>query len=212
MLAVLQFWGAFFLPVLLTTRNQLRAYLEWRRERQGQQRAARRGRARISAPPNLPPIMAGAAAGQAGAGGAGGAGGSPVSASGSGSGAGNGAGSNKSSPLSSHSGGSGGWFGLGRHHPPSNGSGSTSSPRSSLSSDSVDELAGLSTSPHIPSLTQLLKPPRRSGRPHPDDWQYETAAKLMAELSPSWLQLVVVAVGLAQMYAWHTTLFPATLS
>lgn len=90
--------------------------------------------------------------------------------------------------------------------------------------------------------------------------QYETAAKLMAELSPSWLQLVVVAVGLAQvrpvqamqhradpvcllpldmsrdawlllaathsqltcrytprpphaqMYAWHTTLFPATLS
>lgn len=29
--------------------------------------------------------------------------------------------------------------------------------------------------------------------------QYEAAAKLMADLSPSWLQLVVVAVGLAQV-------------
>lgn len=157
-LSVLQFWAAFFLPVLLTTRGQLRAYLEWRRERLGQQRAQRRNRGRAAAA-HLPPTGAGSAAAASGAGG------SPVTASGSGNS------SNKSSPLSPQSaGGSGGWFGRGAAA--SNGSGSASSPRSSLSSDSIDDAAGLSASPVIPSLSQLLKPPRRRGdKPHPEDWQ-----------------------------------------
>lgn len=159
---MLQFWAAFFLPVLLTTRGQLRAYLEWRRERLGQQRAQQRRNRGRAAAPHLPPTGAGSAAAAS-------VGGSPVTASGSGSAAGNS--SNKSSPLSPQSaGGSGGWFGRGAAA--SNGSGSASSPRSSLSSDSIDEVAGLSASPHIPSLSQLLKPPRRRGdKPHPEDWQ-----------------------------------------
>ena len=263
-LAVLQAWGAFFLPLLLTTRSQLRAYLEWRRRGRNQQRAQRHRR------PAAPSQLRGA--GPAGPGAAG----SPASGSGSGSG---GAASNKSSPLSPTSGGSGAsgpWFGRGSH-PGSNGSGGTSTPRSSLSSDSIDEAAGLFSTPPMPSLAQLLKPARRGGKPHPEDWQartalpwvagqpqrwcsqplkgcgyacgeralvaagggarlgrlwpgtlccragasphagsprvltrvclrlcrarlqYEAAANLMADLSPSWLQLLVAAVGLGQV-------------
>lgn len=31
----------------------------------------------------------------------------------------------------------------------------------------------------------------------------------MVDLRLSWLQLVLLAVGVAQMWAWHATLYPA---
>lgn len=177
MLTVLQFWGALVLPLLLTTRRQLLKYLDWKRQRLGQQRAQRRQQRRAGRA---------AHAGGAGSGGGGAAAG----------------GSSKSSPESVTTGGTGGTV-------PIN-SNSDSGRSSSLSSDSLDEVpARYGDPPPRLSLGQLLKPARRGGKPHPEDWQYECAARLMADLHASWLQLALLAVGLTQMYAWHVTLFPA---
>lgn len=40
--------------------------------------------------------------------------------------------------------------------------------------------------------------------------QYEAAARLMHDLTFSWLQLALVGIGLMQMWVWHVTLYPAT--
>lgn len=136
MLSALQFWGALVVPCLLTTRSQLLKYLEWRRERLGQQRQQRREQRRIASSAATSQRAGAAATSQA-----------PL-----------GSGSSKSSPASAGSVGRG------------LGSGGSSSGRSSLSSDSIDETAGLFASPYELRLAQLLKPPRRGGKPHPDDW------------------------------------------
>lgn len=53
-------------------------------------------------------------------------------------------------------------------------------------------------SPRPVTLAQLLKPARRHGKPHPDDWQYEHAARFLSELELSWAQLGLLGVGLYQ--------------
>ena len=137
-LTVLQFWGALLLPVVLATRGQLLAYLDWRRQRLGRQRAQRRQTRGLLAGPPPNPALAAAAAPNSGS----------TSA--------------KSSPASVTAGSPGG-------QRPGSANTSSSSGRSSLSSDSLDDPAGLFGSPLNLSLAQLLKPARRGGRPHPDD-------------------------------------------
>lgn len=225
-MAALQFWGALVVPVLLCWHRQVAAYMPWRRQQRQlwrqavQQQLSQQARDATAAArqrlPSFPIPMPsslrrstssrGSSHGRRstssrGATGSGGRSTSSCGATGSGGRNSSGRSSPKSTPKSTTKSTSSG--------PPSSRWTATTSPHTSLSTGSVEEVAALFGGPETPAELLRRLPSARRLPPHPEDAQYEQAAMALRELHPNWKHGALTTFLVLHLYSWHLMLFPA---